>query len=439
MSHRRIQCRVLSVISLILCACSPVTVELPQTISAYTDPLANSARAELRGSPPLQVPAKVGRELVAISRRLEAVLPDNTLQFRYPVVNTLAVTAVGFPDGEVLLTGGLLATLDRHQRLAALMAHEMAHRVAAHHYVATSVKERSPSDYLGHLHPRERKLVQTMSGLRYSVAQEREADDIARELLRRAGYNDHLYSEFLVAMDALSEREFVLWGLTHPGLPGRVPASVDRATGTDSQKNNSPSLALDGAVIYRSYGTVHLNSEGVRFDDSGLVIRLGAGAGWLELAADTGVIERGRRRIHFRLFQGPERMTAMQKAFKSYNIDARGALSKLVTFRAKSWVTDERCLLLESRSLTSTLVVLSETVAGNCDGVNHRGFPDIVTEQREIGNAGEQFNIRLGYRHPSAAASNPVLLQYLYGRAADTVDVTINQSQVVGALKKVLY
>lgn len=425
---------------LVACSQQPV-VELPPNLLSYSDPNAQPARKVLLSQPALPLSKDLRTAIASIGATLERVLPDNPLRFRYTVLNSLSVNAVGFGDGEVMLTSGALAVFDEPDMLAALFAHQMGHLVAGHR-VSAAKYELPHSAYWKSLAGSERRLVTSMANLSFSLEQELEADQIAIELLRRGAYDERLYAAFLNRQQAIERDNVVLMGHSHPGAEARRQALAvtgDKALYTSQHDVKQFRQLLDGATVYRYYGSTHLNSEGVGYSDSGLVIRFGPAGEWLQLNRDTGRIQLGPREIRFRQFRGEDREEKMREAFRSYNIDAGGMLSRLERFRAKSWVTEGSCLLLENLALKPALLVFSETVPGNCDGVSHRGFGAITAEQQPGDVIARNFTVRLGYRSNSSASTNPVLAQYLFGAKATPIDEILNPDSRVIPVTKILY
>lgn len=416
-------------------------VELPPSLAGFSDPLAEPYRNVMRKHPLPGVTPTVNTTMASLAATLERVLPENSLRFRYQFVNSLSVNVVGFADGEIVFTSGALAVFDEPDMLAALVAHQMAHLLAGHRLPA-GTPSAPTSVYLYTLAVEERQLVSAMAAVRFTTAQESKADQLAIELLRRAGYDDQLYSVFLARMSAIAQEGFVLWDDSHPGLGQRLRALAPSYNAKHYKPlHDTASLrqALNGVTVYRHYTQTHINSEGVGFSDSGLVIRFGSDGEWEHLGKQTGRIRLGDREIRFRQFRGEDREEKMRQAFRSYNINAGGILSRLDRFRAKSWVTDDSCLLLESLALKPALLVFSETVAGNCDGVSHRGFAAITAEQHDGKQIAREFGVRLAYRRSTDAETNAVLREKLFGDANTPIDAVLNNAAQHQAQKKILY
>lgn len=432
----------LVLLGLSACSQTPIekpVVQLPAVIEGFADSNAAAAIAKLQAwqLAPARVP--IGKDIAAIGKTLEQVLPANTFRFRYTLLNTLSVNAVASPDGQLMMTAGLVAVLDDPDVMAALIAHQMGHLVAGHR-IATAAAP-TADNYLAALHADERALVSTLERMAFSAAQELEADAIATELLHLAGYDPGLYRQFLATLNDLGGGHLVSLATSHPNVSQRLaaqPVESGQAAYASRDDHNGYRSHLNGSAIYTPYGGLRFNSTGIGYTDTGTVISFAEAIDWQNASADRGTVRLGKRYIAYQLFSGEQRRQEMLQSLDAYNVDVGDIVKRSAFFRAKSWLTDSRCLLLESRTLQTVIVVFTETVNGNCDSVPHPGFGFATTEQWQHRQIEQYFKIRLGYR-PTNDRSSDFLMQTLYGGQAQRAQSLLNTHNRVPDKVKLLY
>lgn len=426
-----------------LSACSRTTVELPAVIDRFDDARAAAATDKLhRYQLSLDTNVELHQQITAIGNTLEQVLPDHSFRFRYTLLNTLSVNTTVAPDGEILLTAGLVAVLDDPDKLAALIAHQMAHLIAGHRIESTPVASPASDSYLGALSDTERRLVTTLQGSQFNREQELEADAIAVELLRRAGYDARLYRRLLETLNGFGDGALVSLASSHPAVTRRIDALQGETltSGFQSRHNAADYRSrLNGAGIYIQYGKQRFNSSGIGYLDTGTAITFAEDIDWQNISADRGTLRLGNRYIAYQVFSGNQRREKMLRALDTYNIDVGDIVKRSAFFRAKSWVTDNRCLLLESRTLASVVVVFSETVNGNCDSVPHSGFAFATTEQWSAQQIAQRFRVRLAYRTGEDMSTGDFLMQTLFGGQAERARSLLNSPGGKPEVVKLLY
>ncbi|PSJ39358.1 M48 family metalloprotease [Allosphingosinicella deserti] len=193
-------------------------------------------------------------------------------QCTFTLVNTDVVNAFAVPGCYIYVTRGLMAIVGSEGELASVLAHEVGHIVGQH---SKRQQKRSLWRGLGVL------AVQVLTGserltriagnaatfftLRYSRAQEYQADDLGLGFLRSAGYDPYAASDML---GALSRQEQFLaatkgrdeaksipeWARTHPLTGSRVERARQAAAATGAQPDALPEYedrylqALDGLL-----------------------------------------------------------------------------------------------------------------------------------------------------------------------------------------------
>lgn len=140
----------------------------------------------------------IGERLARVSTRLD-------VQYTFKVIDAPdTVNAFALPGGFMYIYTGLMKICDNEAELASVMAHEMGH-VAAHHHGESMTRqygvELIRQVLLGQQPNAMVQLVADMLGtagaMRFSRANEREADQLGMEFLFRAGYKPEAMVSFM--------------------------------------------------------------------------------------------------------------------------------------------------------------------------------------------------------------------------------------------------
>lgn len=208
----------------------PIWLVLAASVSALTlvsvsDEIAigKQAQQEVRK----QVPALNDRAVVAyvagIGRQLAARAGGPRYPYSFSVADYREINAFALPGGPVWIHRGVLAAATNESQLAGVIAHEVAH-VARRHAASQITKGLVANGLLGLLgavlgndrSARTAELgAQVLAGsymLKFSRDDEREADQVGAQIMRRAGWDPHGMLEF---METLRRRQ------------GRDPGSVE--------------------------------------------------------------------------------------------------------------------------------------------------------------------------------------------------------------------
>jgi predicted Zn-dependent protease len=173
----------------------------------------------------------VGRTVAAFSDR-----PDTFKGYRFLVLDSNEVNAMAAPSGFIFITRGLLRNLKTEDELAGVLAHEVAHVVHADGVNAISSSKLTKAvalvgqEVLASQGPAElaeitnlfsesvNEVVETLVTNGYSRSQEYDADEYARELLLRAGYDPDALARSLQTLENVSASAQGLggWYSTHP-------------------------------------------------------------------------------------------------------------------------------------------------------------------------------------------------------------------------------
>jgi Zn-dependent protease with chaperone function len=179
--------------------------------------------------PERRVPAGVVREPAArIHAQLSAAAEGRARDSRLIVLQDGLVNAFAVPGGTIVVTTGILGTLDDSDELAAVIAHELGH-IAAHHPMRSVVRQLSLGALMGLVAGDQSALsgalrtAGELGGLAYSRDDERAADDAAIALLARVGRPPDALARALENLARTERGEVGLSFLsTHPAPRDRI-------------------------------------------------------------------------------------------------------------------------------------------------------------------------------------------------------------------------
>lgn len=159
----------------------------------------------------------------SIGRALAAEARGPKYPYSFSIANYKEINAFALPGGPVWIHRGVLAAADNEAQLAAVMAHEVAH-IARRHAADQITKSLVANGLLGLLgavlgndrNARTAQIgAQVLAGgymLKFSRDDEREADSVGAQIMRRAGWDPR---QMIAFMDTLQRAQ------------GRAPGSVD--------------------------------------------------------------------------------------------------------------------------------------------------------------------------------------------------------------------
>ena len=103
--------------------------------AAQTDEekVGKAAAAQVLGAAPL-VPADHVQQYVNVLGQALSAQSGAIYKWHFGVIKSAAINAFAMPGGFILLSSGLLKTLDSEDELAFILAHEVAHVSRRHHY-----------------------------------------------------------------------------------------------------------------------------------------------------------------------------------------------------------------------------------------------------------------------------------------------------------------
>jgi len=164
----------------------------------------------------------VGQKIARVSHR-----PD--LEYHFVALNDDSVNAFALPGGFVFVTKGMLHKLDSEAQLAGILAHETVHIVARHAAEAMSwqigtdillsavISEKTPQGAVT-----AANLTRQIIGLKFSRADEREADSAGADYMIKAGYNPYGMVETMRMIEQQDSVRPVDFLSTHPSPANRI-------------------------------------------------------------------------------------------------------------------------------------------------------------------------------------------------------------------------
>ncbi|WP_317993904.1 M48 family metalloprotease [Bartonella gliris] len=188
--------------------------------------------------------AKLERMLADIVHKLTIASQNSHQTYFITILDSESVNAFALPGGYIYLTRGMLALANDSAEVAAILAHEIAHIIANHGILRLQKEaELKKTDRLSAnlLSLTRRKRHNTIEDKRqraqFSRNQELEADSIALEMLKRAGYDPFASPRFLQTLEAYNafrnlsgttnaSLDFLA---THPTTPQRIRLAIEKA------------------------------------------------------------------------------------------------------------------------------------------------------------------------------------------------------------------
>lgn len=235
------------------CALNPATGrrQLSLITEAQEIEMGRQAAASVRSTIGLVESAALQSYVQQIGLREAAASERPSLPWRFEVVDDPTPNAFALPGGFVYVTRGMLNLMTSEAELAAVLGHEIGH-VTARHAVNQISKQQLAQLGLGLgsiFYPEARPLESLVGAglellfLKYSRDDEREADVLGFEYLRKRGYDVSEFDDVFAALDRMGrvgERErgaLPSWLSTHPAPAERVKAAQARAAAVDQQPN----------------------------------------------------------------------------------------------------------------------------------------------------------------------------------------------------------
>ena len=197
--------------------------------------------------PVLSDSSPVTRYIQDLGRKLETVIPsDRSWPYQFHVVQQKEINAFALPGGPVFVNIGTIEAADNEAELAGVMAHEMSH-VYMQHSAKQAGKTSTlqglagilgavlPGNAAGNIAKLGIQLGAGTLSLKYSRADEAQADAVGAIIAYRAGYNPKGMADFFQKLEAQggSGPQFLS---DHPN-PGNREASIQKEIQNWPSKN----------------------------------------------------------------------------------------------------------------------------------------------------------------------------------------------------------
>ena len=199
-----------------------------------------AAREVYRQMPVLPDSSPLTKYVQKVGERLaNTIPPQRSWPFQFHVIEQKEINAFALPGGQMFVNVGTIRSADNEAELAGVMAHEMAHV-----YMQHSAKQQEKSSLLGGLAGIAGAIAGSMGGtwgklaqggiqfgagtlmLKYSRADEAQADAVGAIILWKAGYNPVALADFFekIAQQGSSGPQFLS---DHPN-PGNRREAIER-------------------------------------------------------------------------------------------------------------------------------------------------------------------------------------------------------------------
>lgn len=171
------------------------------------------------GHPLVQSVSQIGDRLV------RAVAPHTAYQYRFHVVENDEVNAFAMPGGEIFVQTGLLRRFPVEAQIAAVLAHEIQHVEQRH---ATKRLYRAIGSAalwgmaVGVFTDRSSVAAVQLTALKYSRANETEADLRGAQIMEAAGYPRQAMVDMLKGLAAMEGSTPPAWLSSHPDTKERA-------------------------------------------------------------------------------------------------------------------------------------------------------------------------------------------------------------------------
>lgn len=214
-----------------------------------------AARATIAETPAPEKSAKSVDELVAVAdraaQRLRGGMPPlctaiqaGTCSFSLRIASNDEANAFADEAGTIWITVALLQYLETEDEVAAVLAHEIAHRLSGHDASAAAALRYSQAMRyaLGGGSPASAASRQSASA-RHMIALEADADYLAAFLLKRAGYDLAAAENVWITLAKVADNKATSILATHPLSAERLAAWRKIAAGLDADPEAVPKLA----------------------------------------------------------------------------------------------------------------------------------------------------------------------------------------------------
>ena len=174
--------------------------------------------------------ARLNQTVNQIGQRLVSALPSKDFQYEFKVVNDPTPNAFTIPGAKIYVHTGLLNFVSDQNELAGVLAHEIGHAYERHPAKGVSrfigvqtlsqLLFKDTQNRLGNI---ALNIAQNGALMKYGRDDEREADELGYNLLKRAGYPTDGLRRFLTKLDQMAKSgSGPAFLSSHPPTPERI-------------------------------------------------------------------------------------------------------------------------------------------------------------------------------------------------------------------------
>jgi predicted Zn-dependent protease len=210
--------------------------------------MGRDAQTQVKKSVPIVSDSALNAYVVQIGRQLAAKARGPRYPYSFSIANYRELNAFALPGGPVWINRGILHAAANEAQLAGVLAHEIAH-IAERHAADQITKQLVANGFLGLLgavlgnDPGAARTAQAgariLAGgymLKFSRDDEREADAIGLQIMRRAGWDPRGMAEFMETLRREQGRDpgsVEIFLSSHPA-PAERAAALRRSLGSRS-------------------------------------------------------------------------------------------------------------------------------------------------------------------------------------------------------------
>src|SRR5262249_6192045 len=152
---------------------------------------------------------------------LQANVPQRQLRYQFDIVSSNDITSLGFPNGAVYVSTGLLMLASNADEVGAILAHEMGHIASRHPTsqlsrqllvmapISLSAGLTSSDGWKDHLSKLGIVFGASAAFLHYSPEQEREAGDVASKLLASSRFDPNALNTVIARINDVKKQRDV--------------------------------------------------------------------------------------------------------------------------------------------------------------------------------------------------------------------------------------
>ena len=213
--------------------------------------IGRQAQQQVRKDLPVVSDRRVVSYVTSIGRRIASRAGGPRYPYSFSIANYKEINAFALPGGPIWINRGALQAATNEAQLAGILAHEVAHISRRH--AADQLSKRLVADgllgLLGAVLGNDRSAraaqagAQVLAGgymLKFSRDDEREADRVGAEIVRRAGWDAHGLLEFMEILQRQQGRDpssVDVFLSSHPA-PAERAALLRKASRTGGRRNS---------------------------------------------------------------------------------------------------------------------------------------------------------------------------------------------------------